>query len=148
MVGRVVSTKMMKTVAVLVESHKTHPLYKKSFIRTKKYLAHDELGAKDGDIVEILKVRPISKLKHWNVTKIIGRDLVALGTKDLKEDAQEAIAEVLPEESVGESENQKVRESEEQTEAVESVVEVADVKEEKKPKVKKAAVKKIKKEEK
>lgn len=120
MIGRVVSTKMTKTVAVLVESRKTHKLYKKSSIRTKKYLAHDELGVKTGDIVEILKVRPISKRKHWKVEKIIGQDVVALGTAELKEDAKVAIAEVLPEE-LEETEGQRDRgtKSEGQTELVE-----------------------------
>ena len=98
MIGRVVSVKMQKTVAVLVESRKTHPLYKKSFLRTKKYLVDDPLGAKLGQIVEFEKTRPISKRKHWQIKKVLGMDVVALGTETLKIEAAEAIAEVLPEE--------------------------------------------------
>ncbi len=97
MVGKVVSTKMTKTAVVLIESKKTHPLYRKSFLRTKKYLADDQLGVKDGDLVEIVKIRPISKRKHWKVTKVLGVDEVFLGEQALKESSDEAIAEVLPE---------------------------------------------------
>jgi small subunit ribosomal protein S17 len=98
MIGRVVSDKMEKTVVVLVESPKKHPLYGKAFKRSKKYLADDLLGAEIGDIVEIEKCAPVSKKKHWRVGKILGTDVVALGTEAMKEKAQEAIAEVLPEE--------------------------------------------------
>lgn len=97
MIGRVVSIKMEKTAVVLVESPKTHPVYKKAFVRTKKYLAHDELGVKDGDIVDIIKCKPVSKRKHWMVVKVVGRDIVAIVEEELKEEAKEAIAEVLPE---------------------------------------------------
>src|SRR3989344_5945854 len=102
MIGRVVSTKMQNTVAVLIERRKKHPLYKKSFIRTKKYLVDDSLGAKLVDIVVIEKVRPISKRKHWKVVKVMGSDFVSLEQAELKQEAIEAIAEVLPEEVVKE----------------------------------------------
>lgn len=97
MIGRVVSTKMEKTATVLVEGKKKHPLYKKSFVRTKKYLAHDPIGVKDGDIVSMEKSRPFSKRKHWLITKVYGSDYVSLQQAELKEEAEEAIAEVLPE---------------------------------------------------
>lgn len=96
MVGRVVSTKMQKTVTVIVESRKTHPLYKKTYAWSKKYLAHDELGAEMGDIVNIVKSRPISKNKHWIVTKITGRDIVPMNEEALKAKANEVIAEFMP----------------------------------------------------
>lgn len=129
MVGRVVSTKMEKTVVVLTERKKTHPLYKKSFLRTKKYLADDRLGAKLGDIVVLEKIRPISKRKHWRVTKILGGDFVSLQEAQLKQEAAEAIAEVLPEEE----------ESAEASKSVESVKteKVEDKKEKKGKRVKK-----------
>lgn len=102
MIGRVVSTKMLKTVVVLVESTETHPLYKKSFKRSKRYLVHDELGVKDGDIVDILSVRPISKNKHWKVSKVVGRDIEEIIEQELKEQAAEVVAEVMPEEETEE----------------------------------------------
>lgn len=98
MIGRVVSTKMQKTATVLVSRRKRHPLYKKTFLQTKKYLADDPLGVKDGDVVILEKVKPISKRKHWQIKRVMGKDIVALGTQELKEEAQEAIAKVLPEE--------------------------------------------------
>lgn len=96
MIGRVVANKAVKTVTVLVESRKTHPLYGKSFLRTKKYLVDDQVGVKVGDIVEFLKTRPISKRKHWRITKTLGQDIVAVQTEIMKEVAEEAIEEVLP----------------------------------------------------
>lgn len=97
MIGRVVSTKMSKTVVVLVEGRKTHPLYKKTFVQSKKYLVDNQLEIKMGDIVEIEKTRPLSKRKHWQVKKILGQDIIALGEEALKEEANKTIAEVLPE---------------------------------------------------
>ena len=41
-IGRVVSDRMDKTVVVLVETPKRHPLYKKTVKKTVKYQAHDE----------------------------------------------------------------------------------------------------------
>lgn len=93
---------MAKTAVVLVETRRTHPLYKKSFIRSTKYLADDSLSVSLGDVVVMEKVRPISKRKHWRVEKVLGKDVVALGTKQLQEEAAEAIAEVLPEEKTEE----------------------------------------------
>jgi small subunit ribosomal protein S17 len=95
--GRVVSNKTQKTVTVLVESRKTHPLYKKTYARSKKYLVHDEVGAAVGDLVEIQKSRPFSKRKHWQVIKVVGRDIVPMNEEKLKEMSQEDIEEVMPE---------------------------------------------------
>ena len=102
MVGRVVSTKMLNTAAVLVDSTKTHPLYKKSFTVSKKFLADDPLGVKAGDIVQIEKIRPISKRKHWKVVKVLGRRIEEIVEEQLKEEVKEAIAEVMPKEKVEE----------------------------------------------
>lgn len=102
MIGRVVSAKMQKTIAVLVEGKKTHPLYKKTFVWSKKYLVRDELGAKLGDVVVIEETRPISKRVHFKVNKILGVDLVALGEAAMKQVEEEAIAEVMPEEKEAE----------------------------------------------
>lgn len=101
-IGRVVAAKTPKTVVVLIERKKMHALYKKAFKRSKKYLVHDNLGAKSGDLVEIVKVRPISKNKHFQVQKIVGKNMEAIIIGQLKEEAAEAIAEVMPEEKTGE----------------------------------------------
>ena len=69
-VGVVVSSKMQKTVVVRVERRFTHPVFKKTIRRSKKYYAHDENNEfKIGDIVWIEEHRPISKLKRWAVVR-------------------------------------------------------------------------------
>src|SRR3990167_4365321 len=108
MKGRVVSNKMKNTVTVLIDSTKKHPLYKKSFAWSKKYLVDDPLGASLGDIVEIVKVRPVSKDKHFRVIKIVGRDEVALGEEHMQTVVEQAIAEVLPEEEKEESSSENL----------------------------------------
>lgn len=97
MIGRVVSTKMQKSAVVLVEENKKHPLYGKIYLRTKKFLVDDPFNVKDGDVVEIVKVRPISKNKHYQIKKVLGSDIVSLETAQLQAGAEEAIAEVVPE---------------------------------------------------
>ena len=69
-----VSNKMDKTVVVVVESTKRHPLYKKTIRRTARYKAHDEKNeCKEGDTVRIVETRPLSREKHWRVVEIIAR---------------------------------------------------------------------------
>jgi small subunit ribosomal protein S17 len=68
--GTVVSDKNEKTVVVLVERRFTHPLFKKTVRRSKKYKAHDENNlCKVGDVVSIEETRPISKDKTWIVLR-------------------------------------------------------------------------------
>jgi small subunit ribosomal protein S17 len=66
--GIVVSDKGNKTVVVQVERRYTHPVFKKTVRRTKKYHAHDEANKfKTGDKVNIEETAPVSKLKRWIV---------------------------------------------------------------------------------
>lgn len=116
MIGRVVSTKMQETVAVLVERAKPHPLYKKTFLRTKKYLADDQIGVKNGDVVEIEKIKPLSKRKHWRVKRILGKDAVAIGTEELKREAKEAIDAVLKDEDGSQEEEERIQKDSENPE--------------------------------
>lgn len=95
--GRVISVKNAQTATVLLEKRKTHPLYKKSYSQSKKYLVQDDLQVKIGDLVEIVKCRPISKNKHFKIVKVIGKNIEAIVTKGLKEKAKKAIEEVIPE---------------------------------------------------
>lgn len=70
--GTVVSDKMNKTVVVTVETLKEHPRYKKRYITTIRYKAHDGKNqCKVGDKVVIQECRPLSKDKRWRVVKII-----------------------------------------------------------------------------
>lgn len=71
-VGRVVSDKADKTIVLSATVRKTHPIYKKQYSRTTKYIAHDEKNeAKVGDIVEVKEVKPISKRKSLTLVKIV-----------------------------------------------------------------------------
>jgi small subunit ribosomal protein S17 len=68
--GVVVSDKQAKTLVVRVERRFTHPLFKKTVRRSKKYYAHDEKNEyKVGDTVWIEEHSPISKLKRWAVVR-------------------------------------------------------------------------------
>ncbi len=72
--GRVVSDKMDKTVTVLVERNVKHALYGKYIRRSTKLHAHDaDNTAKEGDIVRLVEVAPISKTKNWRVVEIVAR---------------------------------------------------------------------------
>lgn len=71
-VGIVSSDKNDKTITVVVETSKRHPMCHKSFKSTKKYHAHDETNqAKIGNKVEIISTRPLSALKRFRLLKII-----------------------------------------------------------------------------
>lgn len=70
--GLVVSDKMDKTVVVLVESFKMHPIYKKRFKVSKRYKVHNENNeAKVGNIVRFIECRPLSKDKRWRLVEIL-----------------------------------------------------------------------------
>lgn len=72
--GQVVSTKMQKTIAVLVERQVEHPIYKKYLRKSTKLLAHDENGeCAEGDVVAIEECRPLSKRKAWRLQRVITR---------------------------------------------------------------------------
>jgi small subunit ribosomal protein S17 len=67
-VGVVVKTAMKDTATVQVDRYVKNAKYKKYFVRSKKYLAHDPGNtAQVGDTVTIVATRPISKLKHFAI---------------------------------------------------------------------------------
>jgi small subunit ribosomal protein S17 len=73
-VGIVVSNKMNKTIVVQVESRFPHPIYSKTMVKTKKYLAHDEMEQCNiGDEVLVQETRPLSKRKRWTLSKILSK---------------------------------------------------------------------------
>jgi small subunit ribosomal protein S17 len=73
-VGIVISNKMQKTIVVKIENRYAHPIYSKTIIKTKKYLAHDELEECNiGDQVLVQECRPLSKRKRWKLIKIISK---------------------------------------------------------------------------
>jgi len=72
--GRVVSTKMQKTIAVEIERLIRHEQYGKFIRRTTKLLAHDENSeSKEGDTVQIVPCRPLSRRKSWKLSKVVTR---------------------------------------------------------------------------
>ncbi len=72
--GTVVSNKMQKTIAVVVERLVKHPQYGKYVRRTTKLLAHDEGNtSRAGDLVTITECRPYSKRKAWRLVEVLRR---------------------------------------------------------------------------
>ncbi len=70
--GTVVSDKMDKTITVVVETKKKHPIYGKQVKYSKKFKAHDENNeANIGDLVEIMETRPLSATKRFRLVKIV-----------------------------------------------------------------------------
>lgn len=64
--GRVISSKMDKTITVLIERRVKHPVYGKYISKSSKLKAHDENNiCSEGDYVTIKECRPISKQKTW-----------------------------------------------------------------------------------
>jgi|CXWL01.1.fsa_nt_gi small subunit ribosomal protein S17 len=67
-VGTVVKTAMKDTATVKVDRYVKNAKYKKYFVRSKKFLAHDPGNTvKVGDTVTIVATRPISKMKHFAI---------------------------------------------------------------------------------
>lgn len=70
--GRVVSDKMDKTITVVIETKRNHPVYGKRINYSKKLKAHDENNsAKMGDIVRVMETRPLSKDKRFRLVEIV-----------------------------------------------------------------------------
>jgi len=77
LIGRVVSSSNNKTITVLVETSKKHPLYKKQVKYSKKYTAHDEKNeASVGDTVRIRATRPLSKTKRYELVEIVTKAVI------------------------------------------------------------------------
>ncbi len=73
--GIVTATKMTGTVTVTVHHQVSHPLYKKSYRQSKKFLV-DLNAMKDvgvGDEVVIQECRPLSKRKHFLLKEVLKR---------------------------------------------------------------------------
>lgn len=71
-IGTVSSNKTDKTIVVSVQTRKTHPLYRKQYTVSTKFMAHDEKNeAKQGDKVAIVETRPLSKRKRYTLDRVI-----------------------------------------------------------------------------
>ncbi len=75
--GVVVSDKADKTIVVSIATRKTHPIYKKQYTISRKFMAHDETNdAHVGDTVTIAETRPLSARKRFNLVKINQRAII------------------------------------------------------------------------
>jgi small subunit ribosomal protein S17 len=84
-VGIVTSNKTDKTIVVTAHVRKTHPLYRKQYTVTSKFMAHDEKNeAQPGDKVAIVETRPISARKRFALSEILERP-------ELREDTLAAV---------------------------------------------------------
>jgi small subunit ribosomal protein S17 len=71
-IGVVASSKMDKTITVLIERKLKHPIYGKFVKKSKKFFVHDENNeCREGDTVKITETRPLSKNKSWRLVEII-----------------------------------------------------------------------------
>lgn len=71
-IGIVVSDKPQKTIIVAIQTRYQHPKYQKILIKTKRYIAHDELNqGKAGDLVLLEESIPQSRMKKWNLKEIL-----------------------------------------------------------------------------
>lgn len=85
--GVVTSTKNKNTLIVEVERYHVHPLYEKRVKKTKRYAVHDTLGVKDGDSIEFIECKPISKTKRWIISQVVS---------DTKKDKKQASKDRKP----------------------------------------------------
>ena len=77
-IGIVVSDKPQKTIVVAIQTRYPHPKYKKTLVKTKRYMAHDELNCQVGDMVTLVESRPLSRRKRWVVEEIMRHDIRAV----------------------------------------------------------------------
>lgn len=89
--GIVSSSKTDKTIVVTVQTRKTHPLYRKQYTVSKKFMAHDEKNeAQNGDKVEIIETRPISARKRFKLNRIIEKPVLREDSLSLTKTEDEA----------------------------------------------------------
>lgn len=70
--GLVTSNKMNKTITVAIQYRVRHPLIGKIIKKTYKLKAHDENNeCGEGDLVEVMETRPLSKTKRWRLVKVL-----------------------------------------------------------------------------
>jgi len=69
---------MDKTVVVVFDWNRPHPIYKKAVRRQTRFFAHDpDNTCQLGDTVKIVESRPLSKTKRWRVAEILASKEIA-----------------------------------------------------------------------
>ena len=93
LIGTVSSTAPNKTIVITVHTRRTHPIYKKQYTVTSKYMAHDEENScKVGDKVSIVETRPLSARKRYILQNIIQRAALSQADKDaINTSAEDAV---------------------------------------------------------
>jgi small subunit ribosomal protein S17 len=94
--GIVTSAVQDKTIVITQVTRETHPLYGKKYTKNRKFVAHDEKNeAMNGDRVEIIEGRPISKTKCFVLSKILerGHEAVAVKKAEVEEEIDAKVAE-------------------------------------------------------
>ena len=92
LIGTVSSNKADKTIIVTVQTYKNHPLYRKQYVISKRFMAHDENNeAQVGDKVSISETRPMSARKFHKLDRII--ETAAIRHTESAEPVVEAEAE-------------------------------------------------------
>jgi len=86
--GTVASASGDKTIVISVVTRKTHPIYKKQYASTKRFMAHDEQNeCKVGDKVSIMETKPISAKKRFKLNRVIEKaDLTSEDLNIIKSD--------------------------------------------------------------
>lgn len=93
--GVVVSDKMDKTIKVRVERFVQHPEFEKTLRKHYVCYAHDEKKeARRGDKVELAETRPISRLKHWRLLRVVEKGAAGTASTDAREAARPSKAAV------------------------------------------------------
>ncbi len=99
--GTVSSAAADKTIVVTVNTSKTHPLYRKQYTVSKKFMAHDEKNeAQVGDKVSIIETRPLSARKRFMLKKIVEKAHVQHVEAEVPAEVAEVIEKAPKEESV------------------------------------------------
>ena len=87
--GVVTADKMEKTVKVRVERLVAHPQFSKTLRKHYVCYAHDEKReARMGDKVELMESRPLSKLKHWRLVRVVEKAVAGSATDDARHAAR------------------------------------------------------------
>jgi small subunit ribosomal protein S17 len=95
--GVITSAKMTGTVSVAIHRLVFHPVYKKRYRKSKKFLCDSNgMDLYEGDKVVIEECKPMSKNKHFKVIKIIK---AAPRVSDIQEEAE--IEQVMNREKTG-----------------------------------------------
>ncbi len=99
-IGRVKSNKTDKTIVVIVQTRKTHPIYRKQYADSRNFMAHDENNeAEIGDLVRIVETRPLSARKRFALEAILEKPALRAADK--------AVATANPVEEAAEKSEEK-----------------------------------------